>query len=215
MNAIIGWLQILYQAWLSWFVSTEAAAGEVARVWAGQPLSCVTQRNLSYKGLAPPMNTTQQRTPTINPNDRQSAQLTDQAPGTIEKAAHKSSGKTSTSTATLHAASTEVDDLARDITYPPLRGEEYRLCSGASANNFGRSSSRTHLFSSLPAITVLQLPQVEADSGVMSAGESVGVATCLGRLDTVVKNLDSNREPGHVRRRHCTTATMLQRSRLC
>ena len=39
----------------------------------------------SYKGLALPRNTTKERTPTINPNNCQSAQLADQAQGTIER----------------------------------------------------------------------------------------------------------------------------------
>ena len=52
----------------------------------------------SYKGLAPPRKTTEQRTPTVNPNYRRSAQFTDQALGTIENAAHESSRITPTST---------------------------------------------------------------------------------------------------------------------
>ena len=62
----------------------------------------------SYKRMAPPRNTTKQRKPTINPNDRQSETLTDQAPGTTERAALESSRITSTSTATLHASSTAI-----------------------------------------------------------------------------------------------------------
>ena len=53
-----------------------------------------------YKGLAPPRSTTKRRITTINPSDLQSAQLTDQAPGTIGRAAHGSSRMTTTSTAT-------------------------------------------------------------------------------------------------------------------
>ena len=45
------------------------------------------------------------RTPTINPCDRQSAQLTDQALGTIDGAAQESSRITPTSTGALHACS--------------------------------------------------------------------------------------------------------------
>ena len=47
-----------------------------------------------------------QGTPTINTNVCQSAQLTDQAPGTIERAAQEPSRITPTSTAALHASST-------------------------------------------------------------------------------------------------------------
>ena len=60
----------------------------------------------SYKRLTPPRNTTKQRRPTVNPSDRQSAQLTDKAPGTIERAGNEVSRMTPTSTATLHASST-------------------------------------------------------------------------------------------------------------
>ena len=57
------------------------------------PAARLTQvlRGKNYKGLAPPSKTTKQGTPTINPSDRQLAQLIDHAPGTIEKAAHESS----------------------------------------------------------------------------------------------------------------------------
>ena len=47
-----------------------------------------------------------QKTPTINPNDRQPAHLTDQAPGTIERAAQESRRLTSNNTAAVHASST-------------------------------------------------------------------------------------------------------------
>ena len=60
----------------------------------------------TYRGLAPPKNTTKQRTHTINPNERQSAQCTDQAPGTIDTKTHESSHVTPTSTAILHATNT-------------------------------------------------------------------------------------------------------------
>ena len=51
----------------------------------------------TYKCLA--RNKIKQRTSTVNPHDRQSAKLTDQAPGNIDKAAHESSRTTSSSTA--------------------------------------------------------------------------------------------------------------------
>ena len=47
-----------------------------------------------------------QGTPTINTNDHQSAQLTDQAPGTIRRAAHEANHITPTSTAAVHASTT-------------------------------------------------------------------------------------------------------------
>ena len=57
----------------------------------------------SYQGLAPPRNTTKKRTSTINPNDRQSAKLTDQAQGTIENAADESRRTTPTQPCTPQA----------------------------------------------------------------------------------------------------------------
>ena len=47
-----------------------------------------------------------QKTPTISPNDQQPAQRTDQAPGTIERAAQESRRKTPTSKAAVHVSST-------------------------------------------------------------------------------------------------------------
>ena len=55
-----------------------------------------------YKGLISPRNTTKRRTGTVNPNDRQPAPLTDQAPETIAKSTHVPSRITPASTATLH-----------------------------------------------------------------------------------------------------------------
>ena len=45
-------------------------------------ITCVLHGE-SYKGLAPPRKTTKHGTPTINPNDRQSAPFTDQELGRI------------------------------------------------------------------------------------------------------------------------------------
>ena len=49
---------------------------------------CVTRRKLQTPGSD--KEGKRQETPTINPNNRQLTQLTDQAPGTIERAAWKS-----------------------------------------------------------------------------------------------------------------------------
>ena len=64
----------------------------------------VTRINLQTPGTAKEHE--RQETPTINTNDRQSAQLADQAPGTIERAAQLPSRITPTSTAAVHASST-------------------------------------------------------------------------------------------------------------
>ena len=66
--------------------------------------SWVTRRKPETPGTAKEHK--RKETPTINPNDRQPARLTDQAPGTIERACHESSLITPTSTATMHAYST-------------------------------------------------------------------------------------------------------------
>ena len=52
---------------------------------------CVTQRVLQTPGTAEEPK--RQETPTKNPNDRRSAQLTYKAPGTIERAAHPGGGQ--------------------------------------------------------------------------------------------------------------------------
>ena len=65
---------------------------------------CVTRRKPQTPGTAEEHQ--RQETPTISPNDRQPAQLTDQAPGTIYRAAQESRRTTSTSTAAVHASST-------------------------------------------------------------------------------------------------------------
>ena len=54
----------------------------------------------SYNRLAPAKEHQKQVTPNLNPNDRHPAQLTDQAPGNIERAAQEPSRITPTSTAT-------------------------------------------------------------------------------------------------------------------
>ena len=60
----------------------------------------------SYKRLAPPRNTTDRKH--LQSNDLQPGQLTDEAPGTIERAARESSRITPNSTATVHASSTAI-----------------------------------------------------------------------------------------------------------
>ena len=80
----------------------------------------VTRRKLQTPGAAKEHNKT--KTPTINPNDRQIAQLTDQAPGTIERAAHGSSRTSPTST-TLRATSTAAP------------GQHHRDPAGSSAES--------------------------------------------------------------------------------
>ena len=64
----------------------------------------VTRRKLQTPGTAEEHK--RQETPTINPNDRQPTQLTDQAPSTIERAARDSRRITQISTAAVHAFST-------------------------------------------------------------------------------------------------------------
>ena len=66
--------------------------------------SCVTRRKPQAPGTAKEQKI--QGTPTINTDDCKSAQLTDQAPGTIERAAQESSRITQTSTVAVHASST-------------------------------------------------------------------------------------------------------------
>ena len=58
-------------------------------VWGVIVLECVTRREPQTPGSA--KENTEHATPTLNPNDCQSAQLTDQAPGAIERAAQESS----------------------------------------------------------------------------------------------------------------------------
>ena len=65
---------------------------------------CVNRRKLKTPGTAEEHK--RRETPTVNPNDRQPAQLTDQAPGTVERAAEESRRTTPTSTAAMHASST-------------------------------------------------------------------------------------------------------------
>ena len=65
---------------------------------------CVTWRKLQMPGTAEEQKI--QEAPTVNPNGRQPAPLTDQAPGTIERAAQESTRLTPTSTAAVHAFST-------------------------------------------------------------------------------------------------------------
>ena len=64
---------------------------------------CVTRRKLQTPGT--PKEHQRQETSTISPNNRQPAQLTDQAPGTIERAVQESRRITTTSTAAVHASS--------------------------------------------------------------------------------------------------------------
>ena len=64
----------------------------------------VTRTKLQTPGTAEEHK--RQETRTINPNDRQLTQLTDQAPGTIERAARQSRHTTPISTAAVHAFST-------------------------------------------------------------------------------------------------------------
>ena len=67
-------------------------------------ISCVSRRKHQSPGTAEEHR--RQETPTINPNDHQPTQLTDQAPGTIERAARESRHTTPISTAAVHAFST-------------------------------------------------------------------------------------------------------------
>ena len=64
---------------------------------------CVTQRKVQTPGTAEEHK--RQETPTINPNDRQPPQLTDQASGTIKRAARESKHTTPISMAAVHAFS--------------------------------------------------------------------------------------------------------------
>ena len=78
-----------------------------------------------------------QRTPTINTDDRQPAQLTDQAPGTIERAAQEPSRTTPTRTATsrhhyVHTAGST----------PDLLSQRSPLTNGVAASP--RSTLRRH-----------------------------------------------------------------------
>ena len=65
---------------------------------------CVTRTKRQTPGT--PKKQTKQVSPAVNPKDPQSAQLTDQAPCTIDRAAQESSRTTPTSTATVHASIT-------------------------------------------------------------------------------------------------------------
>ena len=70
-------------------------------------LHCVTRRKIQTPGTTEEPK--RQEAPTTNPNDpndRQPTQLTDQAPGTIERAARESRHTTPISTAAVHAFST-------------------------------------------------------------------------------------------------------------
>lgn len=73
-------------------------------------MSCVTRRKLQTPGSATVgKEQNGRRTPsssTLKSNDREFAQRTDQAPGTIKTAAQESSRTTLTDTATLHASGT-------------------------------------------------------------------------------------------------------------
>ena len=64
----------------------------------------VTRRKLQTPGTAEEHK--RQETPTINPNERQPTQFTEQAPGTIERAARESRHTTPISTAAVHTFST-------------------------------------------------------------------------------------------------------------
>ena len=66
--------------------------------------TCGTRRKLQTPGTAEEHK--RQGKPTINPNDRQPTQLTDQAPGTIERAARESRNTAPISTAAAHTFST-------------------------------------------------------------------------------------------------------------
>ena len=70
----------------------------------GPATHSVIRRKLQTPGTAEEHK--RQETPTINPNDHQTIQLTDQAPGTIERAARESRHTTPISTAAVHAFST-------------------------------------------------------------------------------------------------------------
>ena len=61
-----------------------------SQAWALEG-NCVTRRKLQTPGSAEEPK--RQETPTKNPNDRRSAQLTYKAPGTIERAAHPGGGQ--------------------------------------------------------------------------------------------------------------------------
>ena len=73
-------------------------------IWCMGASTCVTRRKLQTPGTAEEHK--RQETPTTNPNDRQPAHLTDQASGTIERAAQESRRIPPTSTAAVHASST-------------------------------------------------------------------------------------------------------------
>ena len=78
--------------------------------------TCVTRRKLQTPGTAEEHKG--QETPTINPNDRQPTQLTDQAPGNIQRAARESRHTTPISTATTrhqypHATGSSPDPLSQ------------------------------------------------------------------------------------------------------
>ena len=98
--------------WLAWFECSQPRGNcDQLRMHAGRMLmdheswwlyapgaqaGGFSRRQL--QGLAPPRRTVKRRTPTIHSTDRQSAQLTDQAPGTSGRAAHESCRITPTCT---------------------------------------------------------------------------------------------------------------------
>ena len=99
----------------------------------------VTRRKLQTPGTAEEHKT--QETPTINPNDRQPTQLTDEAPSTIERAARESRRITPISTAAVHAFSTATTRL-QTLTQ---QGHHQILSANAARCGLGRTTPQTRL----------------------------------------------------------------------
>ena len=127
----------------------------------------VTRRKLQTPGTVEEHK--RQETPTINPNDRQPTQLTDQAPGTIERAARESRHTTPISTAAVHAFSTTTtrhqhphatgtspDPLSQRCEsqagsaaihhrhHPPQRGHTAPTLPGRPSSGVGDGQPRAH-----------------------------------------------------------------------
>ena len=100
-----------------------------------QAYGVVTRRKLQTSGT--PEEQKRQGTPVINPNDRHPAQLRDQAPGTIERAAQETRPTPPTSTAVMHASIT----ATTRHHYPHLTG-----CSPELSKSYMDMASKLFTF---------------------------------------------------------------------
>ena len=121
---------------------------------------CVTWRMLQNPGTAKEYK--RQQTPTIDTNDRQLAQLTDQAPGTIKRAAQGPSCTTPSSTVATHASHLHCAHPARSSPDP--------LCQRGPMQSTGGLSRTTTQTPPAPAGT-RGVPRLGGPSSAGTGGQ--------------------------------------------